>query len=264
MRVSNSAGNDVPVHSRVVAGEGLCVPRSLMMDPPSSYSSPPSSSSSSLQSVECCLDILHPHHHPRSSEGTPRTCFLHSFRPFEVPSDSPRNKTTVESISSDPVSSSKEERAEESASLPTLHCLLARDVYHSLGDKGPSPTPHPLHPCARDSDCTSPSSLLCLRPLTEYPSTVMSLTVSSYANIIGATQAPLETKVVLFEGSPHEITHSLSVGQYAPRLWLNTLSGIGTSSMGYFDGYGTQSWMFRTITSLPETCVLYLWLFIQV
>ena len=255
--------------------------------------------------LQCCRDVLLApgSYHSKTDESQlherdeMNSCFLHS-------SDKPTKKSVLSTpiASVDVVESSfapfATHNAESSVTTLTaaLYCLPARGVMADGSIDPLTSVAGGAGRCISDGDCQYESMQLdgegvgaglggrssrCLRPLTAFPTSIISITVLprqhtavplSFLRVDNGVVAPNEnisswgrrssnideqskhshSHTVLFEGTADELLSALSVGEYLLKPWLARAAG------------GVHSWLFDWLMSLPDTCALYLWLCVQV
>jgi hypothetical protein len=242
----------------VVRGSGVCVSR-LALDQHKTLSK------------QCCKQVFFPHSH------------RHIANDWSEPSSS--SSSAGEGFSSEsldltntcyflPLLVNHSSASSSHQSPPALYCMSARDVqtpYNSSSSSSSSsvypPSAHHTHQrmkavrCQSQIHCTVSGSQ-CLSPLTSYPTALITIGLLS-PFIPLATSSSTSTLYhyheVIYEGTPHELLQTLSVGSYRLRHWLNILSDL----TGIHDGYSSQSSLYLLLNRLPDTLTLYLWLCIQ-
>jgi hypothetical protein len=158
-----------------------------------------------------------------------------------------------------------------------IYCMPARDVQtppnnshstHATSPSGDSNAPKASlrsrtkgRKCITHSDCLNKESH-CIYPLTSYPTTLITLGLLS--PFIPLSSSSVSATVyhyheVLYEGTPHELIQTISIGSYRLRHWVNVL----TDFTGIHDGYSSQSSLYLFFSQLPDMIILYLWLCIQ-
>jgi membrane-associated protease RseP (regulator of RpoE activity) len=231
----------------VVRGSGVCVSEPLLEQ-------------HLLLSKQCCKQVFLPisYSFPYSEEGMfdlTNTCYVLPSSSHNLSTDSP-------------------------PSLPlgagSIFCMSAREVQTPPNSSSPpssrssslDPTISPPQrakgvSCRSSSRC--PSHSHCLFPLTSYPST--HITFGLLSPFLPLSSSFPSTTVyhyheIIYEGTPHEVLHTLSTGSYRLRHWLTLLSNMLSSDGGGSvpTSHPSSSSLYHLLARLPDTLTLYLWL----